>query len=82
MPERLYSYDTLLERLGSDLEQVPYELPQLIEEENAMMCQRDLARQRHLHPPISPTSEMVWCGARNGREVTTAVRAPVRPATL
>jgi hypothetical protein len=24
---------------------------------------------------------MVWCGARHGRVVTTAVRAPVRPAT-
>jgi hypothetical protein len=32
-------------------------------------------------PPISPTSEMVWCGARKGRLVTSAVRAPVRPAT-
>src|SRR5262245_39819652 len=25
---------------------------------------------------------MVWCGARNGRVVTKAVRSPVRPATL
>src|SRR5262245_28758982 len=32
--------------------------------------------------PISPASEMVWWGARNGRVVTNAVRAPVRPATL
>ena len=32
-------------------------------------------------PPISPTSEMVWCGARNGRLVTRAVRPPGRPAT-
>jgi hypothetical protein len=32
-------------------------------------------------PPIRPTSEMVWCGARQGRVVTTAVRPPVRPAT-
>jgi hypothetical protein len=32
-------------------------------------------------PPISPTSERVWWGARHGRVVTNAVRAPVRPAT-
>jgi hypothetical protein len=33
-------------------------------------------------PPIRPTSERVWWGARQGRVVTRAVRAPVRPATL
>jgi hypothetical protein len=27
-------------------------------------------------PPISPASEMVWWGARHGRVVTYAVRAP------
>jgi hypothetical protein len=27
-------------------------------------------------PPISPTAEMVWCGARQGRVVTTAARWP------
>jgi hypothetical protein len=32
-------------------------------------------------PPISPASEMVWWGARHGREVTNAMRLPVRPAT-
>jgi hypothetical protein len=32
--------------------------------------------------PITPTSEMVWWGARNGRVVMTAVGPPVRPATL
>jgi hypothetical protein len=32
-------------------------------------------------PPISPTSALVWWGARNGRVVTRAVRSPVRPAT-
>jgi hypothetical protein len=30
-------------------------------------------------PPISPASERVWWGARNGRVVTHAVRSPVRP---
>jgi hypothetical protein len=33
-------------------------------------------------PPISPTSEMVRWGARNGPVVTNSVRSPVRPATL
>jgi hypothetical protein len=28
-----------------------------------------------------PQGGMTWCGARNGRVVTTAVRPPVRPAT-
>src|SRR5882724_13170554 len=32
-------------------------------------------------PLISPASDMVWWGARNGRVVTNAVRSPVRPAT-
>jgi hypothetical protein len=27
-----------------------------------------------------PMSEIVWCGARDGRAVTHVVRAPVRPA--
>jgi hypothetical protein len=32
-------------------------------------------------PPFRPASDMVWCGTRHGRVVTSAVRAPVRPAT-
>jgi hypothetical protein len=28
-----------------------------------------------------PTSEIVWCSAKDGRAVTHVVRAPVRPAT-
>jgi hypothetical protein len=32
-------------------------------------------------PPITPTSEMVWCGAQNGRVVMTALCPPVRPTT-
>jgi hypothetical protein len=32
-------------------------------------------------PPIKPTSEIVWCGARHGRVMTHAMRSSVRPAT-
>jgi hypothetical protein len=32
---------------------------QFIQEEDAVVGQRHLARHRHLAPPISPTSEMV-----------------------
>jgi hypothetical protein len=46
-----------------------------------MVRQRPLTGHRHLAPPISPTSEIVWCGARQGRVVTHARRSPVRPAT-
>jgi hypothetical protein len=57
----------------------------------AMMCGRlylyDALLQRlaqHLEdmpPPIRPIAEIVYGGARHGRVVTNAVRAPVRPAT-
>ena len=63
------------------LQDVAAELRQFIQEEHAVVRQRHLARHRHLAPPISPTSEMVWWGARNGRVVTNAVRSPVSPAT-
>ena len=33
-------------------------------------------------PPIIPTSEMVWWGARHGWVVTNAVRSTMRPPTL
>jgi hypothetical protein len=37
---------------------MPSALGELIQEEDAMVGQRDLARHGHLPPPISPTSEM------------------------
>jgi hypothetical protein len=78
---RLYSCDTLLERLAQYLQDVETELRQLVQEQHTVVHQRHLTRHGHLPPPISPTSEMVWCGARNGRVVMRAVRAPVRSAT-
>jgi hypothetical protein len=44
---RLYSYDTLLEPLGQHFEDMPVALRQLIQQEDAVVGQGDLARQRH-----------------------------------
>jgi DNA invertase Pin-like site-specific DNA recombinase len=46
-----------------------------------MVYLRHVPRQWHLAALINPTAAMVWCGARNGHVVTTAVRSPVRSAT-
>jgi hypothetical protein len=78
---RLYLYDTLLEGLAQDLQDVAAALRQLLHKVHAVVRPRHLAGQRHPAPPIRPTSEIVWCGARQGRVVTNAVRSPVRPAT-
>jgi hypothetical protein len=48
-----------------------------------MVGQRHLARHRHVTPTDqSRIRDGLVGGARHGRVVTTAVRAPVRPATL
>jgi hypothetical protein len=78
---KLYVYETLLEGLAQDFQDVAAKLRELIEKHDTMVRQRHLAWHGHLAPPISPTSAMVWCGARNGRVMTQAVRSPVRPAT-
>jgi hypothetical protein len=53
-----------------------------IQEAHAMVGQRHLARQWYLATPDEPhVGDGVMRGA-DGRVVTTAVRAPVRPATL
>jgi hypothetical protein len=45
---RLYLSDTLLERLAPHFEHMPPELRQLIQQEDAVVGQRDLSRHRHL----------------------------------
>jgi hypothetical protein len=51
--------------------------------QDLIVCQRHLPRPRHLPPPIRPTSEMVWWGARKGRVVTRAAcRAAVPTAWM
>ena len=52
-------YVTLLERLAQDLKHMAAELGPCIQEEYAVVGQRDLARHRTWPPPIRPASEMV-----------------------
>ena len=52
---------------------MPSELGEFIEEEDAMVGQRHLARQRSL-PPDQPHIGNAVVGARNSRMVTKAVR--------
>jgi hypothetical protein len=66
-PAKLYVYETLLERLTQDLQDMATELGQFIQEEHAIVGQRHFTRHRHVAPPIRPTSEKVWWGARKGR---------------
>jgi hypothetical protein len=51
---RLYACDTLLERLAQDVEDVAAELRQFIENEHAMVGERDVAGHRHLADPDQP----------------------------
>jgi hypothetical protein len=74
--------DAPLQRLAQPFEHVAAELRQLIQEEHAVVRQRPLARQRHLAAADQPRIREGLVGARHGRVVTHAVRAPVRPATL
>jgi hypothetical protein len=77
---RLYLYDTILKRLAQDLEDVAAALRQFIQEEHAVVCQRHVARPRHLSAADQPHIREGVMGARKGRVVTNAVRSPVRPA--
>jgi hypothetical protein len=55
----MYSYDTLLKRLAQDLEDMPPELRQFIEEEHAVVRQRHLAQHREVPAADPPTGEIV-----------------------
>jgi hypothetical protein len=66
--------------LTQALEDMPAALRPFISEEDAVVRLRHLTRHGKVPPPIGPTSESVSCRARNGRVVTSAVRAPVSPA--
>jgi hypothetical protein len=73
-------WETILDRLAQDLDDMALALGQLIPKQDAMMRQRDLPRHGQLAADHAP-AEMVWCGARNEWVVTNAVWSPVRPAT-
>ena len=51
---RLYVYNTILERLPQDLQDMASKLGSLIQEEHAMVGQRHLARHRHAAPADQP----------------------------
>jgi hypothetical protein len=78
---RLYACDTVLKGLAQHHQEVATELRRLIQKEHPVVRQRYLLDSGTCPPPISPTAEIVWWGARNGRVVTKAVRSPGRPAT-
>jgi hypothetical protein len=77
----LYSYDTLLEGLAQDFQDVAFELGPCIQKEHAVVRQRHLPGHRHLPAADQADIGDDVVGARHGRVVTRAVRAPVRSAT-
>jgi len=81
MLARLYSEDTLHQRLSQDLEDMAPELRQLMQEQDAMVRQGQLPRQGPLAAADHAHIGDGVVGARKGRVVTTAMRPRVRPAT-
>ena len=79
---RLYSCDAILERLAQDLEHLTAKLRQFIQEEDAVVRQRHVARQRHLAPADPPDSrDGVMRGAtRASRHPGGAVARAARDA--
>jgi hypothetical protein len=57
---RLYSENTLLERLAQDCQHVACARGQFIQKEPAVVRPRHVAGHRHLAPPVRTTSERVW----------------------
>jgi hypothetical protein len=65
---RLYSYDTLLERLAQDLQDVAVELRQFIQQEHPVVRPRYVAGPRHLPPTDQPhIGDRVVGGAKRPR---------------
>jgi hypothetical protein len=54
MPARLYVYDTILQGLAQDPDDVAAELRPFIQKKDAVVRQRHVARQRHLAPADQP----------------------------
>jgi hypothetical protein len=61
----------VLERLAEALDRGARELGHLVEEQHADVRERDLAGLRRAPAAEQRALEMVWCGARNGRSVTS-----------
>jgi hypothetical protein len=66
-PARLYSYDTLLERLAQDFQDVACALGPFIQEAHAVMRPRYAARQRHLAADQADIRDGVVGGSTGAR---------------
>ena len=64
------------ERLAQHLEHVAVELRQLVEEQHAVVRERDLARARQRAAADQRRAEALWCGARYGRSPQRAASNP------
>ena len=62
----------VLERLAQRLERVRANSEQLVEEQHAVVGELTSPGRGGAPPPTRPAAEIVWCGARNGRAVTSA----------
>jgi hypothetical protein len=63
-PAKLYSCETILQRLTQDLNDMAAKVGDLVEKEYTVVSQRHLARHRRMPPPIRPTAAMVRQGAK------------------
>jgi hypothetical protein len=79
---RLYLYDTLLQRLPQDLEDMAAELGPCIQEEHAVVGQRHFARHWHVAPDDQPDigDGVVRGATRPGRDQRGALAGEARDA--
>jgi hypothetical protein len=75
-PEKLYVYETLLERLAQDLQDMATKLGPFIQEEHAIVGQRHVARHWHVAPADQPRIREGMMGAR---ETAGSSPAPYDP---
>ncbi len=59
----------------SEIEHLRRELRQLVEEQHAVMGERNLAGPHAMPPPTIAAIEAEWCGARNGRRAVSGPSA-------
>jgi hypothetical protein len=71
-----------LQGLAKDLQALAIELRQLVEEENAVVRQADLAGGGDASAANLPASLMVWCGSRKGRVARSGSSVLSRPRAL
>jgi hypothetical protein len=81
-PAKLYVYETIIERLAQDLEDMAAALGEFIQEAHAVVGQRHFARHRHVAAADQPHIGDGVMGGAKRPGLTKIVRSPVRPATL